>query len=417
MKIKISFIIIFIFFTTTLSAQSKKELNLRIDTIQIGINNEKQVAQNLTLQIQNLTTELEKMNKGILLLTSQVVKQDSMNYLISTGIQNLKAKIEAIKKMNDSIRVVTKKVDSIAPTPEKSTVPWMLQTSGTLQSLNAICFADDNKGYVVGDEGVILKTINGGKIWKKAVSGTKARLISVRISSPNTISAISDAGIPFTSINEGVTWKKRLSNNIGIQILESMCFPNANMGYALDHRSENMGGYYKRFTRLVKTTDGGLKWKEGEFFEIWITAIHFVNANLGYAVSAYGISKTIDGGLSFDGFEGEAANFVYFIDSNNGYHGGNEGAILKTTDGGTSWTPQTSGTKNSLTAACFTDINTGYIVGENGTILKTINGGTTWKTLSSGTTDYLNSIIFTNALTGYVIGSSGTILKTITGGE
>jgi len=167
----------------------------------------------------------------------------------------------------------------------------------------------------------------------------------------------------------------------------------------------------------VKTTDGGLKWEEGDLSEIWITSIYFVNANLGYAVSAYGISKTIDGGLSFGLFDGEAANFVYFIDSNTGYYGGNEGAILKTTDGGTSWAPQTSGTKNSLTAACFTDVNTGYIVGENGTILKTINGGTTWKALSSGTTDYLNSIIFTNAQTGYVIGSSGTILKTITGGE
>jgi photosystem II stability/assembly factor-like uncharacterized protein len=340
-----------------------------------------------------------------------------MNTLISTEIQNLNAKIEADKKMNDSIQVAAKKVDSIIPIPEKSTAPWMLQTSGTHQGLNAICFADDNKGYVVGEEGVILKTIDGGKIWNKAVSGTKEGLNSVHFSSPNTISAISYSGIPFTSINEGGTWKKRLSNNKKIQILESICFPDANIGYALDHRSENMGGYYKRFTIIVKTTDGGLKWTEGEWFETGIAAIHFVNTNLGYAVNEYGISKTIDGGLSFDGFEGEAASFVYFIDSNTGYYGGIEGAILKTTDGGKSWTPQTSGTKNSLTAAYFTDFNTGYIVGENGTIVKTTNGGTTWKTLSSGTTDYLNSIIFTNAQTGYVIGSSGTILKTITGGE
>ena len=52
----------------------------------------------------------------------------------------------------------------------------------------------------------------------------------------------------------------------------------------------------------------------------------------------------------------------------------------------------------------------------NGTILKTIDGGTTWTTLSSGTTNDLNSVYFTDANTGYAVGDTGTILKTIDGG-
>jgi hypothetical protein len=89
----ITFSIILLISVNFLSAQSKKELDLRIDTLQTALNNEKQVVQNLTLQIQNLTIELEKMNKTLLLLTSQVVKQDSMNN--SLLVQLKTASIEA----------------------------------------------------------------------------------------------------------------------------------------------------------------------------------------------------------------------------------------------------------------------------------------------------------------------------------
>ncbi len=93
MKNKITLSICILLITATLFAQSKKELNLRIDSLQTEINSEKQVVQNLTLQIQNLTIELEKMNKTLLLLTSQVVKQDSMNNSILVQLKT--ASIEA----------------------------------------------------------------------------------------------------------------------------------------------------------------------------------------------------------------------------------------------------------------------------------------------------------------------------------
>jgi TolA-binding protein len=107
MKKTIIYTIIFLLATSFLSAQSKKELNLRIDTIQTALNSEKQVAQNLTLQIQNLTTELEKMNKTMILLTSQIVKQDSVNTLISGEIQGLTRKVAEAQRIQDSIKSIT----------------------------------------------------------------------------------------------------------------------------------------------------------------------------------------------------------------------------------------------------------------------------------------------------------------------
>src|SRR5215467_9921904 len=54
------------------------------------------------------------------------------------------------------------------------------------------------------------------------------------------------------------------------------------------------------------------------------------------------------------------------------------GTILRTTDGGATWTPQFSGTTNILYGVSFVDANTGTAVGGNGTILRTTDGGATW---------------------------------------
>ena len=47
---------------------------------------------------------------------------------------------------------------------------------------------------------------------------------------------------------------------------------------------------------------------------------------------------------------------------------GSEGVIIKTVDGGESWTIQTSGTTNKLDDVCFVDLSNGFAVGNEGTI-------------------------------------------------
>ena len=53
-----------------------------------------------------------------------------------------------------------------------------------------------------------------------------------------------------------------------------------------------------------------------------------------------------------------------------------------------------------LLAVTFTDSNTGTIVGTDGIILHTTNGGETWTKQSSGTTNHLRGVYFTDANTG-----------------
>jgi hypothetical protein len=51
------------------------------------------------------------------------------------------------------------------------------------------------------------------------------------------------------------------------------------------------------------------------------------------------------------------------------------GLILRTTDGGASWTRQSSPTGGGLTGVSFVDANTGWAVGGGGAILHTTTGG------------------------------------------
>src|SRR5262249_38284658 len=57
---------------------------------------------------------------------------------------------------------------------------------------------------------------------------------------------------------------------------------------------------------------------------------------------------------------------------------GSQGIILRSTDGGETWTPQSSGTQVGLGDVSFVDANTGTAVGGQ-TILRTTDGGETWK--------------------------------------
>lgn len=95
---------------------------------------------------------------------------------------------------------------------------------------------------------------------------------------------------------------------------------------------------------------------------------------------------------------------------------GDAGTILKTTDGGASWSPRNAGISQSLHRVQFLDGVHGFVVGDDGTLLKTGDGGESWSAVNSGTTEDLYGLFVLNESVWYVSGSNGTIRKTEDGG-
>ncbi len=112
----------------------------------------------------------------------------------------------------------------------------------------------------------------------------------------------------------------------------------------------------------------------------------------------------------------EAQKSVKFIDLNTGWTAGESGTILKTTNGGMTWSAQTSGITNTIRSIFFLDANNGWACGDEGTIIATTNGGTTWTPQTSPYSTQYNSIRFTTTNTGWIVGVGNVLLKTSNGG-
>ena len=63
---------------------------------------------------------------------------------------------------------------------------WIQQSSGTTTNLYSVKFANPNTGWCVGDNGVILKTINGGTNWFSQSSGLTNNLLTLSVTSVNS---------------------------------------------------------------------------------------------------------------------------------------------------------------------------------------------------------------------------------------
>lgn len=108
-----------------------------------------------------------------------------------------------------------------------------------------------------------------------------------------------------------------------------------------------------------------------------------------------------------------------FRDASTGVIGGRGGLILRTTDGGRSWSPaKTPGVKeNVLAIARGRDPRRLWAVGPQGTMLRTSDDGETWEDRSLGKDITLNGVTFIDDQEGWVVGEFGTMLHTLDGGD
>ena len=113
-------------------------------------------------------------------------------------------------------------------------------------------------------------------------------------------------------------------------------------------------------------------------------------------------------------------NDVVFADSNRGWAVGVGGAVLHTSDGGSTWEQQDSGTDVTLLKASFVSPEEGWAVGKLGVVIHTRDGGKTWERQAADTTLGLNliGVSFVDAQNGWVMTERGSvILKTEDGGK
>jgi photosystem II stability/assembly factor-like uncharacterized protein len=84
--------------------------------------------------------------------------------------------------------------------------------------------------------------------------------------------------------------------------------------------------------------------------------------------------------------------------------------LLRTADGGETWTPVATNVKVTLLSVQFLSDDEGWAIGRGGTILRSGDQGRTWTQQSSTTKQNLYSLHF-NKKIGWAVGGEGVILR------
>jgi photosystem II stability/assembly factor-like uncharacterized protein len=294
---------------------------------------------------------------------------------------------------------------------------WNIQTTfNPAQSLQAIKFYDANTGYTCapvygGSFMEIHKTTNAGVNWVDQNAGyTGTRLMSIFILHPDTVFISGNEGLILRTVNGGTNWVTMYSEPT-LQ-LWGIHFVNSFTGYTCGSNG-----------RIMKTTNAGVNWfNQTSPVPNAFSSIFFLNDNTGFISGSAIALKTTNSGDNwinmnapfFSGFE----NFreIYFFNENLGLYVSDAGRIVKTTNSGANWTLMTSGTTESLFGVKFIDALTGYACGNNGAIVRTTDGGNNWTAQTSPIIEILTDVWFTSANTGYISTWSGKVLKTTNGG-
>ena len=121
--------------------------------------------------------------------------------------------------------------------------------------------------------------------------------------------------------------------------------------------------------------------------------------------------KTVNGGSTFTRLTSPAETTlfaVYFTDANSGYASGIDGFVASTADGGRMWRKEESGTKDHLIGV-RSNGRIAVAVGLRGAVMAKAAGGR-WAAVDARTLNWFSGIQLGKGGTGLAVGAHGTIL-------
>jgi photosystem II stability/assembly factor-like uncharacterized protein len=246
-------------------------------------------------------------------------------------------------------------------------------------------FTNATTGWLVGDDGRLAKTTNGGSYWQERDSRTRRKLVDVFFINQNTGWAVGDEGTIIHSTDGGDIWAPQNSTYSGPGFsLTAVRFQTPQSGWVVGYC--NFAGSPDAGAIILHTIDGGRTWvrernnivpgkQNTRLYDLFMTA----------------------------------TGWVYAL-------GGNNGALLMTSDDGQTWISATSALNIPFNAIYFPESLYGWIVGNNGKISMSRDAGRNWQPQPSslGGAPYLDAVCDIYMITpelGYAVAARARILK------
>jgi photosystem II stability/assembly factor-like uncharacterized protein len=300
-----------------------------------------------------------------------------------------------LKAAKEGVFVVVGDQGKILRTEDGGT-HWLQVQSPTRMGLLRVCFVDGEYGWAVGHEGVILHTQDGGKSWQGQDSGTKVALFAVDFVDRLHGFAVGDTSTFLRSQDGGQTWEVKQVPLSLAGIREDMTLAIADtIYYGMDFIDARNGWIVGEYGNIRHTLDGGETWASAHaslltganrdamdlpaFFDVRIDR----DSGKGVAVGAQGkIAISADKGETwrFSEDQRKNANGLYdAIISTGGFLTVGGGASIALGQGD-AWQSATvpAGIYAWLAGVDVAANGEGFAVGSHGILLHTRDFGKTW---------------------------------------
>ncbi|MBK6768423.1 MAG: hypothetical protein IPG72_05220 [Ardenticatenales bacterium] len=299
---------------------------------------------------------------------------------------------------------------ALRPHPAAAQSPeWRFERPPNDQTLRTITAVDHDHAWLAGGDGdkdcVIGRTTDGGAHWQGIQCDDGRRPESMDFADVNNGWIVGRAGQILRTTDGGRSWSVQRGGT-GAAILNVFAV-DAQTAVAVTRDSE-----------VLVTTDGGNKWTrrttgrgEGLFDSYWF------DANTGFAAGSAGlITKSMDGGRNWRKIEtGSDQRFyaITFTDVRRGYALGND--VRVTDDGGETWRLQVRPDKTMADIAFAPgQPNMGWIIGDEGLILRTTDGGQRWVNDGVGLTGKsIRGLAVVDPETIWVVGTGGLLMHRV----
>lgn len=298
-------------------------------------------------------------------------------------------------------------------TAESGHFIWQSSDAGEnwnkISELNGVCdfystrFFKNGTGYLFGGyyngRGIAYKTIDNGITWKELSLNAAYNIRNCYYVSHDSIIAIADS-VYFT-YDGGLSWNSK-----------------SYMDYSWSYSFVNFDTVYATsYQEALKSIDGGSHWQTIRSNDEWYYYCYFRNSSQGVLVGFDFIVTTNDGGKTWNKYDHNLSRVfkgVCYIGKDTILLGGDDGIILKSTDGGINWRKIYTIIPVDIVSIHFTGSDTGYALGSNGggwtNLYQTSDAGETWHQMPTISSDLQGMVISENSEI-YVFGERGSFYR------
>lgn len=318
---------------------------------------------------------------------------------------------------------------------------WKEKEIPYLGKFTSVFFTDINHGWITGEDGLIIKTVDGGENWNNSILDKNYKISDIFFSNNDTGYAVgysSRASLIWKTENGGQDWQAQHPYTQIIQ-LNSVKFTDSQNGWicgSCDSSGRICG-------TILNTIDGGKNWNI-QFLtpqDMTFTSLFFIDSHYGWAAGVNSIDssgstlfKTSDGGKSWTETSLQDKFYsLYFIDKNRGLAGGvpanssNGPKLYRTLNGGQHWDELTvSPHTGEMIHGLWVDQNNFITVGYRSHVC---TGASPWGNVILNSRQIqtrlsFNTIYFKDKNTGWVAGTKSwfdhgnqVIMRTQNGGK